>query len=342
MSSNGYEVAIVGATGLVGREMLQILEERDFPVSNIRLYASGRSAGETLLFKGKEVTVQNLYHADFSGVDLVLSSPGARVSREFAPRAVEARAVVVDNSSAFRMDKEVPLVVPEVNPDQVKHHRGIIANPNCSTIQLVVVLWPIYKAFGLRRVVVSTYQAVSGAGRRAMEELMAQCVALLNQRPVTIERFPHQIAFNVLPHIDDFEEDGYTLEEKKIIRESRKIMGLPDLRITATAVRVPVMNGHSESLNIETERYASPADIREVLASAPGVSVLDDPLENAYPMPLHASGMDAVFVGRIRTDPTVENGIALWTSTDNLRKGAALNAVQIAELLVHFGLLGKR
>lgn len=333
LSRSGPVVAVVGATGLVGREFLQILEERQFPASEVRLYASGRSAGETLVFRGRDLIVQNLAHADFDGVDLVLSSPGAAVSREFAPKAVAAGAVVVDNSSAFRMEPDVPLVVPEVNPEAVRWHRGIIANPNCSTIQLVVVLWPIHQAFGLERVVVSTYQAVSGAGRKAMEELLSQCVALLNQRPLRIEKFPHQIAFNVLPHIDVFEEDGSTREEVKVVRESRKIMGLPNLRIVATAVRVPVMNGHSESVNIELARPATPEDVREVLSKAPGLVVHDDPSEAAYPMPLLASGRDEVFVGRIRRDPSVENGIALWISADNLRKGAALNAIQIAELL---------
>ncbi len=333
MSDKGRVVAVVGATGVVGREFLQVLEERRFPVREVRLYASGRSAGERLVFCGREVEVQNLAQADFEGVDVVLSSPGAVVSREFAPRAVAAGAVVVDNSSAFRMEPDVPLVVPEVNPEAVRLHRGIIANPNCSTIQLVVVLWPIYKSFGLKRVVVSTYQAVSGAGRKAMEELMSQCVALLNHRPVHIEKFPHQIAFNLLPHIDVFEEDGSTREETKIVRESRKIMGLPDLRIVATAVRVPVMNGHSEAVYIETERPATPGEVREVLSRAPGVAVYDEPAEAEYPTPLLASGRDEVFVGRIRRDPSVENGVALWICADNLRKGAALNAVQIAELL---------
>jgi len=327
-------VAVVGATGVVGREFLQILEERNFPVAELRLYASGRSAGETLFFRGRERRVENLAHADFDGVHLVLSSPGASVSREFAPRAVAAGAVVVDNSSAFRMEPDVPLVVPEVNAEAARTHRGILANPNCSTIQLVAVLWPIHRAFGLKRVVVSTYQAVSGAGRKAMEELASQCAAILNQRPIRIEKFPHQIAFNALPQIDVFEDGGYTREERKVIRESRKIMGLPDLKITATAVRVPVMNGHSESVNIETERPLTCEAVREVLASAPGVAVVDDPAEAAYPMPILASGRDEVFVGRIRRDETVDHGVALWICADNLRKGAALNAIQIAELLL--------
>lgn len=327
-------VAIVGATGVVGREFLAILEERDFPVGNLFLYASGRSAGETLLFKGKEYVVENLLKADFKGVDLVLSSPGASVSLDFAPRAVQAGATVIDNSSAFRMEEGVPLVVPEVNREKVFEHKGIIANPNCSTIMLVVVLWPLHKVFGLRRVVVSTYQAVSGAGRRAMEELTSQCIALLNHRPVRIERFPHQIAFNLFPHIDVFEGDGYTREEAKIVRESRKIMDLPNLKITATAVRVPVMNGHSAAVNVELEKSATVEAIREVLKEAPSVLVVDNPEEAEYPTPLAATGRDEVFVGRLRKDETAENAFWFWCSSDNIRKGAALNAVQIAEVLL--------
>jgi len=267
-------------------------------------------------------------------MDIVLSSPGASVSLEFAPKAVEAGAVVIDNSSAFRMDPDVPLVVPEVNPEAIKGHKGIIANPNCSTIQLVAVLWPLHLAFGIERVVVSTYQAVSGAGRMALEELSGQCAALISQRPVEIKAFEHQIAFNVLPQIDVFEDDGYTREETKMIRESRKIMGLPDLRITATAVRVPVMNAHSEAVNVQTLKPVTAQGAREVLSAAPGLKVVDDPKEMEYPMPLSASGRDEVQVGRIRVDPSVENGLDLWVCADNLRKGAALNAVQIAELVV--------
>lgn len=326
-------VAIVGATGVVGREFLEILVERDFPLESLRLFASGRSAGDTIPFRGRELPTENLALADFTGVDLVLSSPGASVSREFAPKAVKAGAVVVDNSSAFRMDPEVPLVVPEVNPTAAQAHHGIIANPNCSTIQLVVALWPLHQAFGIERIVVSTYQAVSGAGRKAMEELSHQTTSLMSQRPVEIEAFPHQIAFNVLPHIDVFEDDGYTREEMKMIQESRKIMDLADLRITATAARVPVMNGHSESVNLQTVNPVTASDARSILEKAPGLVVVDDPEELDYPMPLSASGRDEVFVGRIRKDPSVENGLDFWICADNLRKGAALNTIQIAELL---------
>lgn len=331
--SHKPNVAIVGATGVVGREITEILDTRDFPVGNLRLMASGRSAGAEVTFRGADITVENLATADFGGTDLVLSSPGASVSREFAPRAVKAGAVVVDNSSAFRMDPGVPLVVPEVNPEAAQGHKGIIANPNCSTIQLVVALWPLQQAFGLERVVVSTYQAVSGAGRRAIEELSRQTMALMGQRPVEIEAFPHQIAFNVLPQIDVFGEDGYTREETKLIRESRKIMALPDLRLTATAVRVPVLNAHSESVNVQTLEPVSADEARELLASSPGIKVVDDPSDQDYPMPLAAGGRDEVLVGRIRRDNSVDNGLDLWICADNLRKGAALNTVQIAELL---------
>jgi len=333
MSKTKPNLAIVGCTGVVGREMLQILEERAFPLKEIRLVASGRSAGEKLPYSGRKVTVENLATADFTGIDLVLSSIGASVSRKFVPKAVEAGAVVVDNSSAFRMDSDVPLVVPEVNPGAIIGHKGIIANPNCSTIQMVVALWPLHLAFGLKRVVVSTYQAVSGAGLKAMEELSGQCMALLGQRPVEIDVFAHQIAFNVLPHIDVFEEDGYSSEETKMVRESQKIMDLPDLRLTATAVRVPVLNSHCEAINIETKRSVSVAKAREVFASAPGIEVVDDCAEQEYPTPLAASGRDEVLVGRIRCDTTVKNGLDLWICADNIRKGAALNTVQIAELL---------
>jgi len=331
--SDKPNVAVVGATGVVGREIREILETRDFPVGDLRFLASGRSAGTVVPFRGRDITVENLATVDFEGTDLVLSSPGASVSREFAPRAVEAGAVVVDNSSAFRMDPGVPLVVPEVNPEAVQGHNGIIANPNCSTIQLVVALWPLHRSFGVKRVVVSTYQAVSGAGRRAIEELSRQTMALMGQRPVEIEALPHQIAFNVLPHIDVFGDDGYTREETKLIRESRKIMGLPELSLTATAVRVPVLNAHSESVNVQTAKPVSADAARGVLARAPGIEVVDDPGDQEYPMPLAAGGRDEVLVGRIRKDVSVDNGLDLWICADNLRKGAALNTVQIAELL---------
>lgn len=326
-------VAVVGATGVVGRETLKVLEERQFPVGSLKLYASGRSAGSTLEFCGEKVVVENLALADFRGIDLVLSAPGAAVSKEFAPRAVAAGAIVVDKSSAFRMEPDVPLVVPEVNPEAVKSHRGIISSPNCSTIQLVVALNPLHRAFGIRRVVVSTYQAVSGAGHKAVEELLQQISALLNQRPVQVKALPHQIAFNVLPHVEVFREDGYTTEEIKLVEETRKIMGLPGLRVTATAVRVPVLTGHSESVNVEFLRRVEPAEAREVLKTAPGVRVIDDPMEAEYPMPLEASLCDEVLVGRIRSDMSEEKALNMWVVGDNLRKGAALNAVQIAELV---------
>jgi len=313
--------------------MLKILEERSFGVKGIRLFASGRSAGSTYPFRGSHVPVENLADADFTGTDVVLASAGAAVSRQFAPRAVAAGAVVIDNTSAFRMDPEVPLVVPEVNAFEIARHRGIIANPNCTTIQLVVALAPLHAAFGLRRVVVSTYQAVSGAGRKGIEELTRQCMALLSGRPVDIDVFPHQIAFNVLPHIDRFEEDGFTCEEHKVMSETRKILGLPDLAITATTVRVPVLNGHSESVNVTFDREPDLDEVRAVLERASGVVVEDEPMDATYPMALGISGRDEVFVGRIRRDPSAPNSLHLWVVADNLRKGAALNAVQIAEHL---------
>ncbi|MBP7127580.1 aspartate-semialdehyde dehydrogenase [Myxococcota bacterium] len=328
-------VAVVGATGAVGQEALSLLEERDFPVGRLLLLASGRSAGTEMSFRGRVLRVETLAQADFQGIDLVLSAPGASVSREFAPRAVAAGAVVIDKSSAFRMDPEVPLVVPEVNGEEALAHRGIVSSPNCSTIPLVVCLKPLQEAFGIRRVVVSTYQAVSGAGRKGGEELFGQTVALLNRRPIETVAFPHQIAFNVVPQVETFrpEDEGYTTEEVKIVQETRRILGMPDLRLTATAVRVPVMNGHSESVNVELERPASAEEAREVLSRAPGVAVVDDPSGGEYPMPLEATGRDEVLVGRIRRDATVPSGLNLWLACDNLRKGAALNAVQIAELL---------
>jgi aspartate-semialdehyde dehydrogenase len=331
-----FNVAVVGATGMVGREALELLEERGFPVGTMRLMASGRSAGSTATFAGRSLTVENLALVDFAGVDVVFSAPGATVSKEFAPRAVAAGAVVIDKSSAYRMDPDVPLVVPEVNGAAAAGHRGIISSPNCSTIPLVLCLAPLHKAFGIRRVVVSTYQAVSGAGRKGGDELVNQCLARLGNRPVEINAFPHAIAFNVLPQVEVFraEDGGYTTEETKIVFETRKILGLPDLKVTATAVRVPVLNGHSESVNIEFESPVTPEGARLALAAAPGVVVVDEPLEGQYPMPLDATGRDEVLVGRIRKDPTVEHGLNLWLSCDNIRKGAALNAVQIAEHLL--------
>lgn len=336
MKKSEYRVAIVGATGAVGEQMREILEERLFPVGALRLLASERSAGTQLEFKGRKIRVELLREDSFQGVDLALFSAGRRVSERFAPLAVEAGSVVIDNSPQFRMEPDVPLVVPEVNAGEIARYRarGIIANPNCSTIQLVVALKPIHDAARLKRVVVSTYQSVSGAGRMAMEELSQQTIALFNQKDLVQERFPHRIAFNCIPHIDQFFENGYTREEMKVINESRKILGEPSLRITATAVRVPVFCGHSESVNIETEKKLRAEEVRAILREAPGIVLCDEPQKNSYPMPIDAVGKDATFVGRIREDDSVPNGINLWIVADNLRKGAALNAIQIAEILV--------
>ncbi|MBI5198036.1 MAG: aspartate-semialdehyde dehydrogenase [Nitrospirae bacterium] len=331
---DGYTVAVVGATGAVGREMVSVLEERKFRVRTIKLLASERSLGERIEFMGYELPVEILTESSFQGVDIALFSAGEAISLKFAPIAVRAGAVVIDNSAAFRMDPEVPLVVPEVNPQAISGHRGIIANPNCSTIQLVVVLKPIHDLARIQRAVVTTFQSVSGKGKEAMDELMEQTRAILAFQDVRCEVFPAQIAFNCLPQIDQFTEDGYTKEEMKLLHETRKIMGDNTLQVTATTVRVPVMVGHSESVNIQTERPLSPNEARAVLAGAPGVLVFDDPSKNVYPTPLDVSGKDEVYVGRVREDRTIPNGLNLWIVADNLRKGAALNAVQIAERLV--------
>jgi aspartate-semialdehyde dehydrogenase len=329
-----YRVAVVGATGAVGREMVEILEERKFPIEELRLLASERSKGEGISYLGKELEVGVLTDATLAGLDIALFSAGADVSRRFAPVAVKQGAIVIDNSSAFRMDPGVPLVVPEVNPDALEGHRGLIANPNCSTIQMVVALKPLHDAARIRRIVVTTFQSVSGTGKEAMDELLEQSKALLNFQEVEQKVYPHQIAFNCLPHIDDFADDGYSKEELKLVNETRKIFDDQTIRITATTVRVPVFRGHSESVNIETERPLSANEARAILSEAPGVTVLDDPKRAVYPLPLDATGQDAVYVGRIRADHSVEQGLNLWIVSDNLRKGAALNAVQIAEELI--------
>ena len=320
-------VAVVGATGLVGRKMVQVLEERNFPVAKIGLFASARSVGKEMEFKGKPHTVHELKPEVFNGYELALFSAGASVSKELAPHAVRSKTLVVDNSSAFRLEKDVPLVVPEVNKQEIFNHHGIIANPNCSTIQLVVVLKPLHDHFRIKRVVVSTYQSVTGAGKKAIDQLTNELAKL----PVTEKKFPHPIAYNCLPHIDVFYEDGYTKEEHKVMKETKKIMGDDSLEITATCDRVPVHGGHSESVNIEFERNFELEDVRELLAHSPGVVLQDDPNENLYPMPINAYERDEVFVGRLRRDDTVKNGLNLWIVADNLRKGAATNAVQIAE-----------
>ena len=331
-----YHVAVAGATGAVGNEMLQILEEQEFPVASLKLLASSRSVGKTLDFRGESLQVEELREDSFEGVDIALFSAGAAASRQFAPAAAESGCVVIDNSSGWRMDPEVPLVVPEVNPHAVADYRrkGIIANPNCSTIQMVVVLKPIYDAAGIERVVVSTYQAVSGTGKNAMEELTEQTRNLLTFQEVTPEVYPHRIAFNCFPHIGSFLENGYTEEEMKMVHETHKIMEDPNIRVSATTVRIPVFYGHSEAVNIQTERKLSAKEARVLLFQAPGVRVMDNPDERIYPMPSEAAGINDTLVGRIREDISIENGLDLWIVADNIRKGAALNTVQIAELLI--------
>ena len=326
-------VAVVGATGAVGREMLQTLERRDFPASAIKALASARSAGSTVPFKGGSLLVEELTPQSFAGVDLALFSAGGGTSETFAPHAVRAGCVVVDNSSQWRMDERCPLVVPEVNPEALQKHQGIIANPNCSTIQMVVALAPLHKAAGITRVVVSTYQAVSGTGQKAIAELEGQVRQMFNMQEPEVAVYPHRIAFNCLPQIDVFLDNDYTKEEMKMVHETVKIMGA-DIPVTATAVRVPVFYGHSEALNVEFSKPLSAKEARAVLAIAPGVQVVDNPDAKFYPMPIDAAGEDEVFVGRIREDFTRPNTLNLWVVADNIRKGAALNAVQIAERLL--------
>lgn len=334
-----YNVAVVGATGAVGSEMIKTLSQRDFPVKELRPLASSRSAGRSIEFKGEEITVSELKKGSFEGIDIALFSAGGGVSKEFAPIAAKAGVVVIDNSSAFRMEPDIPLVVPEVNPEALKSGPGIIANPNCSTIQMVVVLKPLHDAAGIKRVVVSTYQSVSGTGWKAMEELRIQSEAVLKGEKVVKEVYPHQIAFNILPHIDVFLENGYTKEEMKMINETRKIIGDNSLAITATTARVPVFLSHAESVNVEFYKPLSPDQAREILSNAPGVKVIDDPSRNLYPLSIDAAGRDETFVGRIRKDESVDHGLNLWVVADNLRKGAALNAVQIAEEMITRGLI---
>ena len=329
-----YQVAVVGATGAVGAEMIQVLEERKFPIERLLPLASARTAGETLEFHGRSVVVEELTATSFEGVDLALFSAGSDVSKQFAPIAANAGTVVIDNSAAWRMDPSVPLVVPEVNPHALAGHRGIIANPNCSTIQMVVALKPLHDKARIRRIVVTTFQSVSGTGKEAMDELLEQCRSLLGFKEPTPQVYPYQIAFNCLPHIDEFLPSGYTKEELKLSNETRKILGDDSVRVTATTVRVPVFVGHSESVNIETEQKLSANEARAILSTSPGVLVYDDPGHRIYPMPLDVVGKDEVYVGRIREDESTPNGLNLWIVADNLRKGAALNAVQIAELLL--------
>ncbi|MEL6228292.1 MAG: aspartate-semialdehyde dehydrogenase [Cyanobacteria bacterium J06627_3] len=329
-----YRVAIMGATGAVGTELLELLEERNFPVKELTLLASPRSAGKELLFKGQPITVEAISDASFADVDLVLASAGGSVSKEWAPKAAAAGAVVVDNSSAFRMDPAVPLVVPEVNPKAALNHKGIIANPNCTTILMSVALWPLHQHQPIERIVVATYQSASGAGARAMEEVKQQAQSILQGEEPTTEAFPYPLAFNLFPHNSPLNELGYCQEEMKMVNETRKIFEVSDLRVSATCVRVPVLRAHSEAVNIEFSQPFAVDEALELLKAAPGVKVVEDWQANYFPMPIEASGQDEVLVGRVRRDLSHSCGLELWLSGDQIRKGAALNAVQIAELLV--------
>ena len=326
-------VAIAGATGAVGTEFLKLLEARDFPMKSLRLLASSRSAGSKLKFRGENLEVEELTPKSFKGIDIAFFSAGGSRSKEFAPHAVDSGAVVIDNSSAFRMDEKVPLVVPEINPKQAFEHQGLIANPNCSTIQMVVALNPIHRAANIQRVVVSTYQAVSGAGASAMEELKQQLRAWANDEPMKQEVFPTQIAFNLFPHIDVFQDNGYTKEEMKMVHETRKIMNAPNMQISATCVRVPVLRAHSEAVWVETEKPLSESEARELFEKEPGIVVRDERGSGGYPTPWHITETQETYVGRIRKDISHPNGLTFWVVADQLYKGAALNAIQIAEVL---------
>lgn len=336
MSGKKFNVAVAGATGAVGNQMISCLEEMDFPVQSVKFLASARSVGRQLRFKGDLVAVEELKEDSFKGMDIALFSAGGSTSERFAPCAAKDGCVVVDNSSAWRMDPAVPLVVPEVNPHAVAlySNKGIIANPNCSTIQMVVALNPIRKKYGIKRIVVSTYQAVSGTGKKAIDELFDQTRAMINFLECKNKVYPHRIAFNCLPHIDVFLENGYTKEEMKMVNETRKIFEDDTIGVTATTVRVPVFFGHSESVNVETKQPVSVAEVKLLLEKAPGIKVMDDPGDNLYPLATHAAGQDLTLVGRIRQDESVASGINMWIVADNIRKGAATNAVQIARLLV--------
>ena len=331
--SKKYHVAIVGATGAVGIELLRVMERRDFPVADLRLLASPRSAGKSLEFRGQDLSVAALEQNSFAGIDLAFFSAGAGTAKQFAPIAQRAGAVVIDNSSAFRMDTDVPLIIPEINPEDIRKHRGMIANPNCTTAVALMALHPLHSAFGLRRVFASSYQAVSGSGSRAIEELKQQVEATVGGGQAVARVYPHPIAFNVLPHVDSFLDTGYTREEMKMQNEGRKIMHLPDFRASVTCVRVPVYRAHSVAMSAEFERPVSLETARAVLAKASGLDLIDEPLSDRYPTPLAAAGQDNCQVGRLRLDCALENGLGLWVSGDQLLKGAALNAVQIAEVL---------
>jgi aspartate-semialdehyde dehydrogenase len=343
MSGDGYRVGVLGATGLVGSTILDLLARRGFPTSEVVAFASARSAGKTIEWGGETLEVRPLNEETIQGLDIVLSSAGGSVSAEWAPRFVEAGAVVVDNTSHWRMHDDVPLVVAEVNPDALAGHRGIVANPNCSTMQMVVALKPLFDEAGIERLVISTYQAVSGTGKAAIDELMEESRAVLDGREPAAKIYPHQIAFNALAQAGSFPEgDDHTDEERKLINETRKILGDEEIKVSATCVRVPVVTGHSEAVNVETREPLSPERARELLSAAPGVTVVDDPAAGRYPMAVDAAGKDGVFVGRIRRDAGNERALDLWVVADNLRKGAATNAVEVAELLTERGLLGSR
>jgi aspartate-semialdehyde dehydrogenase len=335
MDGKKYNVAVAGATGAVGNQMISCLEERKFPIKSIKLLASSRSAGHKIDYRGDSIDVEELKESSFKGMDIALFSAGGGVSEKFAPFAAKDGCVVIDNSSTWRMDPDVPLVVPEVNPHAVAQYtkKGIIANPNCSTIQMVVPLYPLHKKYGIKRIVVSTYQAVSGTGKKAIDELDSQTRAILNSKNYENKVYPHTIAFNCLPQIDLFLENGYTKEEMKMVYETRKIFEDDTIRVTATTVRVPVFYGHSESINIETKENISAKEVKSLLKKTPGVKVVDDPKNNVYPLAIDAAGQDLTLVGRIRDDESIVNGINMWVVADNIRKGAATNAVQIAEIL---------
>ncbi len=335
----GYRVAIVGATGMVGQEFIKVLEQRNFPTESIKLLASDRSAGKKLFFSHEEVVVEETTPESFRDVDIALFSAGGEVSRYFSPIAAQSGVVVIDNSSAFRMEPKVRLVVPEINPEDIKKHKGIIANPNCSTIQMVVAIYPLHKVIPIRRIVVTTFQSVSGTGMAAVDELTLQSKQILDGQAVVPHVYSHQIAFNILPEIDVFLDNAYTKEEWKMVEETKKIMHASDIAISATCVRVPVFIGHSEAVSVEFSEAMSPDEARRILAQAPGVKLLDDPTISLYPQPWSAAGADEVFVGRIRRDSSSDKGLVMWVVSDNIRKGAALNAVQIAEVVVDRGWL---
>ena len=333
--SKEYNVAVAGATGAVGIEMIKTLEQRDFPVKNLRLLASSRSVGKKLTYKGTEIAVEELTEKSFKDIDIALFSAGGGISKQFRQSVVDSGAVMIDNSSAFRMDDDVPLVVPEVNPEDVKNHNGVIANPNCSTIIMLVAVAPLHRAKGLKRLVAATYQATSGAGAKGMAELELQTRQILEGDDINPQAFAHRIGFNLIPHIDTFYDNGYTKEELKMLFETRKMLHLPELMVSCTCVRVPVLRAHSEALNLEFEQEITPAEAREILVNAPGVTVVDDPKNNVYPMPIDATNQDNILVGRIRQDISRNDkcGLDIFVAGDQVLKGAALNAVQIAELL---------